>query len=468
MALRLCLFLSIFMLASCSEEFIFNTSNPKLMRTDNFGSTGAGDGQDVGVTIIENKQNIRSPLEVSFSYGAEFEWNGVQFPAPVLANNYRVVYDQKFRPLKVVPQITGGRAHSFRSIIDTQGNRYIASYVKNTVTFSGTTISFLPITQNKGLFYKEDKSGNLKWYYKIEGTGASGFNQFALDTQGNAYIVGNYAGTSSLHLNEDKVIDLDNTYNNFVAKISPSGDLLWYRYFKITQIRDIEIHDNKILLSGYFTAQLLIEDKVDVTSLGSNDGLVALYDLDGNYLWHKQMGDAGNDMITCGVLDKTGIYVAGSFSANPVIDGQTIKSLTDTGSLLKLDHNGNLIWSRSLGDKATGTPVQSNCISLYKNHVYWGTSTDGESQMESAPPMNVVGKNILLFQVEKKTGKTVFYDSFSGHTASSVFETFVDQFGRLTLGLYWTGTTLEHNGQAVAKNAGSYDAFVAFYLVPKN
>lgn len=289
-----------------------------------------------------------------------------------------------------------------------------------------------------------------------------------MDKAGNTYIVGNYAGTSSLHFNEDKLIDLDNTYNNFVAKISPNGDLVWYKYFKISQLRDIEIHNNRILLSGYFTSQLLIEDKVDVTSLGSNDGLVALYDFDGNYLWHKLMGEAGNDMITCGVLDNDGIYVAGSFSSNPVIDSQMIKSSTNTGALLKLDHNGNLVWSRSLGEKATGTPVQSNCISLYKNHVYWGTSTDGESQMESAPPMNVFCKNILLFQVEKETGKTVFYDSFIGHSASSVFETFVDQFGRLTLGLYWTGSTLSHNDTPVAGNAGNYDAFVAFYLVPKS
>lgn len=84
------------------------------MRTDNFGSIGTGDGQDVGVTVIENRQNRRSPLEVSFSYGAEFEWNGITFPAPVLANNYRVVHDNSFQPVKIVPQITGGRGHSFR------------------------------------------------------------------------------------------------------------------------------------------------------------------------------------------------------------------------------------------------------------------------------------------------------------------------------------------------------------------
>lgn len=436
------------------------------MRTDNFGGNGVGDGQDVGVTVVENKQSGYHPWEVSFSIGDTFSWEGYLFPLPLIADNYRVSYDQNFKPKKVTPQITGGRAHSFRSIIDSEGDRYVGSYVKNSVTFLGTTIAFVPITLNQGLFYKESKSSNLLWYYKILGTGASGLSQFSLDKDGNIYVVGNYAGVSNLYFNEDLELNLDSNFNNFMMKLSPAGELIWIRYFKISQLRDIEVFDNRVLISGYFTGNLLIEDKVNVNSLGSNDALVALYDLDGNFLWHKQMGGATDDMITCGVLDKEGIYLGGYFSGNPVVDGQTINSSSKTSALIKLDLNGDLLWQRSLGADAFGSSTHSNCISLYKNHVYWGTTTDGVSQMEMGPVMNIEGKSVLLLQVEKETGKTVYFDHYEGHTNASVFETFVDKLGRLTLGIYWSGTELTHQGEKVAQNGGGQDAFVGLYLIP--
>lgn len=470
MALRLCLILTTLLLASCAEPLLFSTeqliTEITLMRSDNFGGNGSGDGQDVGVTVVEHQQAGYHPLEVSFSIGDELNWQGYHFPLPVIADNYRVTYDQKFKPIKVTGQITGGRAHSFRSIVDTMGERYVGAYVKNSVTFLGNTIAFLPITLNQGLFYKEGREGELKWYYKINGTGASGLSQFSLDQNGNSYVVGNFAGVSSLYLNEDVLLNLDNTYNHFLMKLSPAGDLVWIRYFKISQIRDIEVFENKILLSGYFSANLRIEDKVDVNSLGSHDALVALYDVDGNFLWHKQMGGATEDIISCGVLDDKGIYLGGYFSGNPTIDGQTIASSVKTATLLKLNLAGELEWKRSMGVDALGTTIQSNCISLYQDHIYWGTNTDGVSQMEHAPVMNITGKSVLLLQVEKDSGKTIFYDRFTGATTASVFETFVDHLGRLTFGIYWSGSEMTYRGKTVAKNGGGQDAYLGIYLIP--
>lgn len=81
--------------------------------------------------------------------------------------------------------------------------------------------------------------------------------------------------------------------------------------------------------------------------------------------------------------------------------------------------------------------------------------------------MNLTGNRAYLFQVSKGNGTTSFYDSFSGFTTASVFETFFDKQGRLVYGVFWMGTEILYHNEPVAQNGGSYDAFLGIFTIPQ-
>lgn len=338
--------------------------------------------------------------------------------------------------------------------------------MKGTVSFANTSVAFTPATTNQGLFIKEGVNGDLKWYYSIHG-GVSGLSNFALDKNDNVYILGNFGAGTSLYFNGLSVMNLDSTYNYFLMKLSSDGTLNWIRYFKTGQLREIEVYETSILLAGYFSNSMLIEDKQTLTSAGNTDAVIALYDTNGNFLWSKQVGGAAADIFACGTLDEDGIFVSGYFSDNPTIDSNTINSSDRTAALVKLNYTGNLVWQRSLGVSATASSVQSNCVSTFGNNVYWGTYSEGTVQVENGPTMNLTGNRAYLFQVSKGNGTTSFFDSFSGFTTASVFETFFDKQGRLVYGVFWMGTEILYRNGPVAQNGGSYDAFLGIFTIPQ-
>ena len=120
---------------------------------------------------------------------------------------------------------------------------------------------------------------------------------------------------------------------------------------------DVDILGN-VVIGGYF------EDTIDFNSSGSNgeliaavgkDVFVAMYDNNGNFKWVKGIGGGGTEQCQNLVLDDAGnTYFTGVYQGTADLDPSSgVANVTTAGGtdlfLIKLDVNGNYIWSGSMG-----------------------------------------------------------------------------------------------------------------------
>ncbi len=111
-------------------------------------------------------------------------------------------------------------------------------------------------------------------------------------------------------------------------------------------------------LTGFFTDISVFGSESNETTLTSNgiyDAFVSKTSADGDLVWVKSFGGAGNEYGTSVTTDAEGnVYLCGvfeeSFDANP---GNEAYTLTSAGGLdifiIKLDANGVFVWAKSVG-----------------------------------------------------------------------------------------------------------------------
>jgi hypothetical protein len=182
--------------------------------------------------------------------------------------------------------------------------------------------------------------------------------QFAFDVEAdslqNTYITGSFEGTVNFGITPLTSAGGEDIY---LAKLSKPGHHLWSRSFgdsngwqRPTSLA-IDPAGNAII-AGMFLGSVDFGGG-SLLSAGLLDMFVAKFDPDGNHLWSKRFGDAGDYQMAQGIAvdDSYNIYVAGHFEGTVNFGGG---SLTSAGSrdmfIAKLDADGNHVWSYRFGD----------------------------------------------------------------------------------------------------------------------
>ncbi len=111
-------------------------------------------------------------------------------------------------------------------------------------------------------------------------------------------------------------------------------------------------------VAGYFSGTVDFDPGAGVTNLtsaGSYDIFIAKYDSEGSLVWAKRIGSStGNDVAWGLALDASNnVHVTGYFNGVADFDpGAGTSNMSSAGLdifVLKLDTNGNFIWSRKMG-----------------------------------------------------------------------------------------------------------------------
>ncbi len=103
-------------------------------------------------------------------------------------------------------------------VVDAEGNSYIAGRFDNTITFGSTILE--GGKSGNPFAAKFDSNGDLLWATDFDG-GNDGYDKaygIALDSEGNAYIIGEY-------------VEANWRGNIFAAKLDSKGDVLWEKEF---------------------------------------------------------------------------------------------------------------------------------------------------------------------------------------------------------------------------------------------
>ncbi len=174
----------------------------------------------------------------------------------------------------------------------------------------------------------------------------------ALDSANNVIMTGFFWGTVDFG---GSVLTSSGGLDIFLAKLDPNGDHLWSKRFgdssDQTAITVINDNANNLIITGSF------EGTVDfgggpLTSAGESDIFLVKLDSNGNHLWSRNFGDSDHQSVSSTTVDNANnVIITGSFEGTVDFGGGP---LTSTGNvdifIAKFDSNGNYIWSRIFGD----------------------------------------------------------------------------------------------------------------------
>jgi len=189
-------------------------------------------------------------------------------------------------------------------------------------------------------------------------------------------------------------------YDIYIAKVNQNGDLIWNITYSDPKLSEDDAAYQAIeVQDGY-----IVTGKIwTVDGIGENLFILKL-NKDGQIIWSKTIGgnawDWGNDLIQ--LSDRSILIIATT---------QDFYGSTYYPWLFKLDKNGNEIWRKRYRNKGHQYPVSITC-DVSQNIYILGTVTN-PSNTES---------NIFLIKTDS-TGKVIWYKEYGGQgkeTASKI------------------------------------------------
>ncbi len=179
----------------------------------------------------------------------------------------------------------------------------------------------------------------------------------ATDAAGNLIACGYFNGTIDLGggpMTSAGGVDI------YVAKFSPTGTLLWSKRFgdsanQGTRGLAVDASGN-LLITGSFVGTVNFGGAT-LTSAGGADVYVVKLDPNGNHIWSKRFGDTLNQVGAGIATDAAGdVYFTGYLYGAMDFGGGTLTSVSGVDTyLVKLDPAGNHLWSMrggGVGDQA--------------------------------------------------------------------------------------------------------------------
>lgn len=171
---------------------------------------------------------------------------------------------------------------------------------------------------------KTDAAGNVLWTKSV----APGIRSYDfVKTADNGYaLIGEFIGSGQ-------------NYYTYLIRTNSTGDTLWTRKFGEPSKINIP-YALALTADGGF---VLTGETTSLPSTGENDIFVIRTDAAGNLLWDKRFGTPA--------LIEQGYEVLQTGDGGFLVGGTVIDALTDksTGTLIKMDANGDTLWTKKYG-----------------------------------------------------------------------------------------------------------------------
>ena len=234
---------------------------------------------------------------------------------------------------------------------------------------------------NIGLIVFHDKEGNIVWKNELATNGDTIF--YDVDTVSDGYIV---VGQS--------LSDQPLENGAVIAKYSKSGSLVWKKYFGNTD-------------STAFKGVEVAKDRIYAVGLDQKDmGILACFQLDGQYSWHKEYLYTDDLGLSDIYYFKNNLYVVGG---KKVLDSELVDEERNTSNtdalLLKYSLEGDLLFEKTFG----GSNLEHyNSLTAYGNNLYvvgYSNSTDSGLKIftDGVKKAGIFVKYDLDGEMEKKT-----------------------------------------------------------------
>jgi hypothetical protein len=372
----------------------------------------------------------------------------------------------------------GGSSDDFSRGIatDSSGNCYLTGSFSGNAVFGSTNLTS---AGGYDIFVaRYDSAGQAVWTRQA-GSGSIETEEgrcITLDSSGNVYVAGGFAGTASFGgTNLTSIGGLD----IFLAKYTSAGQLLWARRAGGTGNFEYGLAiafdpAGNLLVTGQFQGTATFSG-TNLVSRGGIDIFLAKYDPAGNRIWVTQAGGAAGDFSRSVVADGAGnSYIAGWFEGDITFGDDTL--VPNLGSAdaftAQYDSMGRLRSVFSIGsdrgEQAYGLGIDSstnryllvwqenpggNRLGLYKldaagNSVWIRTArTYSDADARGGLAVDPAGRSVFTsrFQGTASFGTQTLFSQ----GASDAFAAMYDSEGSLLWVKQMLGTTTEE-GRAIA------------------
>jgi hypothetical protein len=198
---------------------------------------------------------------------------------------------------------------------------------------------------------------------------------------GNIYVVGAYQSSTATVVPYGLPATNNGTVDAFLAKLDPSGNLLWSRSIGSNQEdggAGVAVGPTGlVVITGYYGGPI---SAMSLTNTGTADAFVAAYDANGSYQWSHRVSGPGYDEGTGVVIADNKVVAYGSFLYNAAITGVSSATGLTNGRyyayLNAYSLTGTPDWSLT---GVSGNDVLSERIAADASNVYVVGSTVGNT-----------------------------------------------------------------------------------------
>jgi hypothetical protein len=328
---------------------------------------------------------------------------------------------------------------------------------------------------------KLDPSGQLLWSLRAGDATDQRGQGIAVDAAGNVLVSGMFEGTMDLG---GTTLTSAGSKDVFVAKLDPLGQPLWGKSFGDAAdqlapggtpgVMDVAVDDSgNVLLVGTFYGTMDLGGGPLPSEVMDGPGvLVAKLDPSGEHTWSKRFGGMESWQYARDLAISTdGVFLTGSFIGALDFGGGALTSAIGAedggggpddpsvdGFLVKLNADGEHVWSVSLGDKgqqyskyvevdAAGDAVIAG--SYFSGFELGGTTVEG-----------VAGPDLFLARFNGDSGEATWVKPLPGAGEEYVYGLGVDPWGNLNVTGYFT-EALDFGAGALTSMSPVGDLYVA-------
>ncbi|MCP4438676.1 MAG: T9SS type A sorting domain-containing protein [Aureispira sp.] len=200
---------------------------------------------------------------------------------------------------------------------------------------------------------------------------------------------------------------------------------------------------------GHFHNTVDFDPSSSIDNHSSNglwDIYIQKYDVQGNYLWTKTIGGTTGDYADGIAISPSGyIYITGSFTGNvdfdPNIGSNNLSSAGDRDIfILKMDLNGNLVWSKRLGGSGfdTGTSLTLDQQENIYLTGYFQNTVDFDPSNTTYNLSSNGGFDYFIQKLDNN-GQFLWAQAIGGASVDKTYMVDLDQHNNILIAGYFNG-----------------------------
>jgi hypothetical protein len=196
---------------------------------------------------------------------------------------------------------------------------------------------------------KVDENGNKLWD-KSFGGNSNDIPLKIINTNDGNYIIAGYKPLSSY----------PSYFSSYwLIKISPTGDVIWQKYYEGSSFKGNDLSDIILLSDGYLiggSSEANIGNNKSENSRGFYDYWVIKTDFDGNKIWDKTFGGSSGEILNSIVATPDNGFLIGGQSYSPAGFDKSQGRYgdgTDDYWIVKMDANGTKLWDKTFGGSSS-------------------------------------------------------------------------------------------------------------------